>query len=933
MWWRERSQTKIETILNRVIQGACFGFFIAVLVSCQQAKNEKKYTIGFSQCTGLDAWRRQMLASMKGELAFYPDMELLYRDAENSSERQIADIEDFIEAKVDLLIVSPNETDPITPVVEKAFLQGIPVIMVDRKINSSFYSAYIGANNYEVGKLAGDYIAELLNGKGKIVEIWGLRGSSPAADRHRGLWEVLSNFPNINLVGEIDGKWERDTSKVQVQRRITSFPAFDLVFAHNDVMGYGAYTVCREIFPDNKIKFIGVDALPGPIAGIQFVDDKILTASFLYPTGGEESIRIANQILKGLPYEKENTLLSTVIDTKNVRLMKLQYDKLLSQQKDIVRQQELINQQIQTYYSQRILIFVLLASLIVMIVASAIATLNWLEKTEINKRLESKSKEILEQRNTIAEIAEKAELATQEKLKFFTNISHEFKTPLTLIMAPVEELMSNKEDNKNRVTENLWLIKKNAMRLLRLVNQLMDFRKIEDKKMTPKVSEHDLVYFIGEVMSAFDKVALKRKIEFRMATELSQLNVWFDPDMMDKVIFNLLSNAFKFTNDRGKVILSIAKDEAEKNILIWIEDNGLGMSPEHVTHAFDRFYTGDNLMGNGIGLSLSKELIDLHHGSLTLKSEKGVGTRFCISLPLGNAHFDEQELISGKVRWDRNSLYDFLSEGNQTQYQPAAENGNAEKGATVLLIDDNVELRQFVKDRLQTRYKVEEAGDGITGMRLAFETVPDIIICDVMLPGKDGFEVIKALKEDLRTSHIPAIVLTAKDAIDQKIVGARSGADEYITKPFVMEYLLERIAGLIRSRELLKEHYSHDIHIEHPEVTPGALDKKFINDFSALVEKNISNAELHVNDIGHELGMSRVQVYRKVKALLGYSVNDYIVNVRLKAAKHLLLNTDKSIQEISEEVGFSSPTYFSTAFKSKFKASPREFKSHKNIMV
>ena len=638
----------------------CFFYlFLILLFSCQGEQNSRKYKIGFSQCTGLDAWRRQMLVSMRGELVFYPEMELLYRDAENSSERQIGDIEYFIDNKVDLLIVSPNETDPITPVVEKAFQSGIPVIMVDRKINSSMYSAYIGANNYEIGKLAGNYIADLLNGKGSIVEIWGLRGSSPAVERHRGLWEVLTKYPDVKVVGEIDGKWEVDTSKVQVRRRIKDFVPFDLVFAHNDVMAYGAYSECLQIFPGNDIKFIGIDALPGPIAGTQFVADNILTASFLYPTGGEESIRIANQILKGLPYEKENTLLSTVIDSKNVRVMKLQYDKLLSQQKDIVRQQEMINQQIETYYSQRILILILLVSLIIMIVAGAIGAYNWREKNEINKRLEAKRSEILEQRNTIAAIAEKAELATQEKLKFFTNISHEFKTPLTLIMGPVEELLERGGDSRINVHENLSLIRKNAMRLLRLVNQLMDFRKIEDRKMLVKASELDVVHFIADIMTAFEKLAQKRKMDFQLVTEHRQLYAWFDPDMIDKVIFNLLSNAFKFTNDRGKIYVTISIDDEQKHITICIDDNGIGMSEEHIRHAFDRFYTGENLTGNGIGLSLSKEFIELHHGELMLRSEKGRGTRFCIMLPFGNAHFDEQQLFSGKFNWQRNSNYDF----------------------------------------------------------------------------------------------------------------------------------------------------------------------------------------------------------------------------------------------------------------------------------
>jgi signal transduction histidine kinase/DNA-binding response OmpR family regulator len=913
--------------MTSLLRYAFLCFFLILLFSCHEEKNSKKFKIGFSQCTGLDAWRRQMLMSMRGELVFYPELELLYRDAENSSERQIGDIEYFIDNKVDLLIVSPNETDPITPVVEKAFQSGIPVIMVDRKINSSMYNAYIGANNYEIGKLAGNYIVDLLNGIGSIVEIWGLRGSSPAVERHKGLWEVLAQYPNIKLAGEIDGKWEQDSSKIQTRKKIKSFAPFDLVFAHNDVMAYGAYTVCLEILPKNNIKFVGIDALPGPIAGTQFVYDNILTASFLYPTGGEESIRIANQILKGLPYEKENTLLSTVIDSKNVRVMRLQYDKLLSQQNDIVRQQNMINEQIDTYYSQRILIFILLVTLIIMIVAGAVAAYNWREKNEINKRLEVKRNEILEQRNTIAAIAEKAELATQEKLKFFTNISHEFKTPLTLIMGPIEELMERGPDGKSNVNENLVLIRKNAMRLLRLVNQLMDFRKIEDRKMLVRASELDVVHFIGDVMTAFEKLAQKRKMDFRLVTEHKQLYAWFDPDMLDKVIFNLLSNAFKFTNDRGKIYVIISIDDAQKNVVICIEDNGLGMSEEHIRHAFDRFYTGENLTGNGIGLSLSKEFIDLHHGELTLSSEKGRGTRFCIMLPFGTAHFDDQQLFSGKYNWRRNSNYDFLNEYSLPQPLIESYDHNSVKDYTVLLIDDNSELRQFVKNRLQTVYNIEEAHDGVTGLRLAFEIVPDLIICDVMLPGKDGFEIVKTLKEDLRTSHIPTIILTAKGSMEQRIVGIQSGADEYITKPFVLEYLHERIKALIRSREQLKEHYSHDLNIEMNSSTPGSLDKRFINDFTAMIEKHMANSELHVNDISRELGMSRVQVYRKVKALLGYSVNDYIVSVRLKKAKHLLLNTDKTISEIATEVGFSSPTYFSTSFKSKFNISPREFKT------
>ncbi|MCD9017148.1 hybrid sensor histidine kinase/response regulator transcription factor [Parachryseolinea silvisoli] len=902
---------------------------VVVLAACNRPERQAKFKIGFSQCTGGDAWRKQMLIAMKGELAFYPEFELEYLDGENSNEKQIRDIASFIKSGVDLLIVSPNEAAPITPIVETAFRQGIPVIIVDRRTSSSFYTAYIGADNYSIGKLAGTYVSELLKGNGSILEIWGRRGSSPAIDRHRGFMETIAGYPHIKIVAQLDGQWELDSAKAQMRKHILDLPAFDLVFAHNDVMAYGASSVCHELLTKSvPLKFIGIDGLPGPGGGIQFVDDKILDATFLYPTGGEEAIRIAGQILNHQPYEKENILHSTVIDSRNVRVMKLQTDKLLNQQRDIVRQQEKINEQIQTYYNQRILIYILLASLIVTIIAGAIAALSWREKNEVNKNLEIKNQEILSQRNTIAEMAEKAEVATQEKLKFFTNISHEFKTPLTLILGPVEELLSKGGEIRSHAKENLQLIRKNAIRLLRLVNQLMDFRKIEDRKMMLKASEGDLIAFVMEVMNAFESVALRRKIDFRLQTEFKQQYVWFDPDMLDKVIFNLLSNAFKFTNDHGKIQVSISLDEMQKHVVIQVEDNGLGMSKEHVEHAFDRFYSGVSIGGTGLGLSLSKEFVELHHGDLLLTSEKGKGTRFSIVLPLGKAHFEEQELVSGKVSWIRNTGYDVLNEtpvmNGGSDAEPLVEN---QKDHTILLIEDNTELRQFLRERLKNTYTIVQAQEGLTGMNLAFEVVPDIIICDIMLPGKDGLEVARMLKNDLRTSHIPVIILTAKGSIEQKIAGVQTGADEYITKPFVFEYLHERIKALIHNREVLRQHYSHDLHVDLGQTAPGSIDKKFVNDFMALIEKNISNAEFNVNDIGRELGMSRIQLYRKVKALLGYSVNDYIINVRLKKAKHLLLNSSLTISEVANEVGFSSPTYFSTSFKAKFNQSPKEFKS------
>jgi signal transduction histidine kinase/CheY-like chemotaxis protein/AraC-like DNA-binding protein len=905
-----------------------FTIFIGVfLLACVGENSEREYVIGFSQCTGGDAWRRQMLSEMETELQFHPGMKMEFRDAKGNNDLQIAQIKELVKHHVDLLIVTPNEAAPMTPVIEEAYQSGMPVIIVDRKTKSNLYTAYIGADNYEIGKLAGSYAVGLLNGKGRILEIWGLRGSTPAVDRHKGFMDAISDFREISIVKEIEGSWEVDSVKSQLLKHPVDLDAFDLVFAHNDVMSYGAYSILKPSLINRPIKFIGIDGLPGPGSGIEMVSDGILNVTVLYPTGGEEAIQIAARVLKGEAIEKENILNSTVIDAKNVRVMKLQTDKIVNQQGNIKRQQSKMAEQIRLYSNQRILIYILTALLVSVLVIGALAILAWKEKSELNKKLETKKSEIEQQRDKIGEMARAAEEANQTKLKFFTNISHEFKTPLTLIMVPVEAILSNTADARDQLKNNATLIKQNAVRLLRLVNQLMDFRKMEDKKMVLHICETDLVAFVKDIMAAFDDVAKKRKIHFELNTSLSHLALFFDPDMLDKVIFNLLSNAFKFTKDKGTISITISVDGAAKNALIYVEDNGEGMSREYMEHAFDQFYSDDNLQGTGLGLSLSKELMDLHHGDIVLRSEKGKGTRFCVIVPFGKDHFAPEQIVKAPAPFKRNSIYDIIVDD---QKQLSVENSKAQKTLhdyTVLLVEDNNDLRSFLKEQLVKFYNIEEAINGADGIRMAFESVPDIIISDVMLPVKNGFEVTQFLKNDLRTSHIPIILLTAKGTIEEKITGIQTGADEYITKPFVLEFLHERIKALIKTRESLREHYSHDLQFNPHQTTPGGHDKKFINDFRAMVEKNIDNPDFNVNEIGPELAMSRIQLYRKVKALMGCSVNDYIVHVRLKKAQYLLQSTDKTVTEISIEVGFSSPNYFSTAFKSKFNLSPKEFKS------
>jgi len=438
------------------------------------------------------------------------------------------------------------------------------------------------------------------------------------------------------------------------------------------------------------------------------------------------------------------------------------------------------------------------------------------------------------------------------------------------------------------------------------------------------------------VSDSFRDLAERKNIEFVFTSLFDTLYTSFDHDKLERVLFNVLSNAFKFTNDHGSITVLIDKDNSHTNAIIKIEDSGVGMGPETLQHAFDVFYQGNegSYKGTGLGLALSKELITLHHGSIKITSEKWKGTVFEISLPLGSAHLEENEIekepIPYQLNYEEAKIYTNETEALKLSL-PEEEVSGTTKDYSILLIEDNDEIRAFLKAQLDKNYEIIEAADGNIGLNLAYEIVPDIIVSDILLPGKNGMLITETLKNDIRTSHIPIIILTAKGSIEQQIEGLKLKADAYIVKPFNVQYLEETIRNLIKNRERLKEHYSSELPNEAMRGnTSKKIDRKFVNEFSSIVESNIANENFGVEDICKEIGISRVQLYRKVKAVLGLNINDYILSVRMQKAKYLLLNEDLTIAEISYKVGFSSQAYFSTVFKSKFGITPKAFKEDKN---
>ena len=915
-------------ITSRGLFAILYFSILTVLFGCADQPGKAEYTIGFSQCVGSDLWRKTMLEEMKMELSLHPNSKFIYADADNSSSRQVSQVRDMLKQGVDILIISPNEAMPLTGIVEETYKKGIPVVVIDRKTSSALYTAYIGAENYQVGKMAGSYLVNALKGQGKILEIMGLPGSSPAIERGSGLMDAIRNHPGVRISAHLHGDWLPENTTRELLKNKEKLIGIDAIFAQNDMMAKSAMQVLRKLRLDSGVKVIGVDALPGKGGGLEMVSSGMLTASVLYPTGGKEAIKVAFNILEKQPFQKENILQSLVIDSSNVQLMKLQIARINSQQNDIERQQVLLADQFEIYKNQRLVLNFIVITLVLAVVFGGLAFHALLENRKINKSLEHKNQEILSQRNQLIEMSEKAEAATEAKLNFFTNISHEFRTPLTLILSPLEDLLKNEKLGAVAGRE-LDLIHRNVYRLLRLVNQLMDYRKIEHKEFKLHASPNHLQDFLKEIIDSFRHNAAKRQIDLRLIVRDKLPAVWFDVNMLDKVIFNLLSNALKFTADHGRIYVTLARTETEA--IIEVSDNGLGMTEEELGQIFNRFYQSDTnySRGSGLGLSLSKELMMLHKGTIHVSSKKGEGTIFSLQLPLGEEHLTAQEKIpqqsQGVKLYDEMKIYTTVAERRPAGN--AADNLNLIKEQSILIIEDNVELLDYLIYKFEGEYELFTASDGNEGLNLAFEKVPDLVISDVVIPGISGKELAHRLKSDIRTSHIPVILLTAQGSLEQQITGIQSRADIYITKPFNFEYLQANVENLIRNRAMLKEHYISDISVPgSKKTTANSIDKKFLNDFAGLVEQNLGNEHFSVDEISKAIGVSRVQLYRKVKALLNCSVTDYILNRRLKKAKYYLSNEDYSVSEISYKVGISSPTYFSTIFKAKYGMTPTEFK-------
>ena len=741
--------------------------FMPLATSCSHDKPQ--YVIGVSQCSE-DIWRDKQNAELRLGAYFHDNVELRFAVAYDSDERQVQQIDSLVATGIHLLIVAPNQVSTISPAIDRAFDKGIPVIVFERKTNSHKYTAYIGADNYEMGQIMGDYVADRMGGKGTVMEVMGLKGSSPAIERHKGFVDALKAHPGIHLLATLQGDWTEESAYQAVKAYDGDLSTVDFVFGQNDRMAMGVRRALIEQRGEQAPlpMFCGIDGLAGKDGGIQLVRDSILDATYIYPTRGDQLLQLAVDILDGKPYEKEVQLMSALVTRDNANVLLMENEEIVRQSAYIDQLHNMANGYLKKLSNQRLLTLFAIGIVALLLVVLVIIYMYHLQR---------------------AKIAQEREQMAHAQLDFYTQVSHQLRTPLTLIEGPLDRLADTPDMRQasDETVQMLGIVRRNTAQLSGLVNQILDAQT-------------------------------------------------------------------------GTNLKDLSQDE------------------------FDAITVGDTAQPNATADS---------------SSEATAGT-----VPAGNGE------------------------------QPR-----------LLIVDDNADIRTYLRTILQGQYQVSEAPDGQKGLEVACEEVPDLIVSDVMMPVMNGLEFCQRVKNDTITSHIPVILLTARALSKHQIEGYESGADAYITKPFSADLLLARISNLLRSRHMLKDIWGNGFSpkepaaiIEEPALpdptdtqevvakpTPSELrDNEFIARFKKVVDDRLTDSDLSVEDIASDMHLSRVQLYRKVKALTGATPVELLRKARLTRGRQLLETTSKNISEVAYEVGFSAPSYFTKCYKDEFGTLPGE---------
>ena len=868
--------------------------FFTLLFSACSDNNVKKYVIGVSQCSE-DIWRDKLNNELVMSTYQHDNVTLKFASANDNDRLQKQQIEQFIKEGVNLLIVSPNQIHTISSVIDKAYDAGIPVILFDRKTDSKKYTAFIGADNYEAGYEIGNFIGQQLDGKGNIAEICGLQASSPAIERNRGFMDALKDYSGIKVIARKHGDWVKESGVMAMDSVLSQTKEpIQYVFAQNDRMALGALQSIKK-HKVKGIRIVGIDALPVPGGGMENVRDGNLEASYIYPTRGDSVMQLALNILEKKPYKRDNYLKGALVTKANANVLLMQNEEMNKQTARLNALHGKVDTYLVQYNHQKM--YIVLFSIILLLL---IGIMVYIYRTILMKR-------------RIEEEANKA------KLQFFTNISHELRTPLTLIADPVNYIIH--DDNLNSQQRSmLQIVQRNVLVLTQLVSEILDFRKVQNGKMELRLSDFNLTESMKQWIMLFSVSAQKKHIAISMdAPDTIMLRA--DQDKIERICYNLLSNALKYTFEGGEITL-MAKEEGGR-VMISVADNGCGISSDELPYIFDRFYQAKNAgRGTGIGLAIVKAFTELHHGEVSATSIEGKGSTFTIHIPVrqkGEVTNQPTEKIEQLV--EPSSAEEVP---NQARHIDELIQPYQTDKPEVLIIDDNIDIRTYLRSVLSEKYNVSEAADGKVGLELARKIVPDIVLSDIMMPVMDGLAFCQQLKTDKAISHIPVILLTARSLDEQRAEGYEHGADAYLSKPFSLRLLFSRIDNLIQSRKKLSKLFSNSDENDAFEKLSNETDKTFAAQLRKIIQDNLSDNEFNVERIGDEIGLSRVQLYRKVKALTGYSPVEMLRKARLTRARHLLRTTEKTVSEVAYAVGFSTPSYFSKCYKEEFGESPKK---------
>lgn len=893
--------------------------------ACDRRPNpDDELVIGFSQCCE-DAYREAVLSEMRIEATNYPGMRIVYRNADYDNTLQEQQVSEMIRPghAVDVLILSPNEADPLTPVAERAYRTGIPTIILDRKINSDRYSVAIGADNYEIGRAVGRYARQLLPEGSRILEIWGIPGSTPAVERHNGF---LSSLGDGYRVDSVRGEWQREVAEARIAR-MADYEGIDCIFAHNDVMALAAREAImrRDTAAARRIRFLGIDATYGEGLGLEAVAAGALDASFIYPTGGLQAIRAAVALHRGEPVAKNIRLETAVIDQTNAGTLLAQMSQMIDYQRRIDSQRhELesltlrLDKLLDSWIGVLCIILVLVPTLLYALRANRKIHRRNVALHESSRKIELQRQE-LEWKNA------QLERAAANKMRFFTNVSHEIRTPVTLIINPLRKLLGQCGEGGGdpALRESLSLVERNAERLLKMVNRILDVSRMEDNSSVLILRDVGFAEFVREIGACFIPTAQARGIRFSFEDTTGNTCLTIDPDKIELVVMNLLANAFRFTPDGGEVKVRVSCDA--RSLRYEVEDSGCGIPAERLGRIFDRFVTDPSNPGTGVGLALCREIAELHHARLTGENRPEGGAHFTLQLLAGRSHYADRETLEESSTAPAD--YTSTDMPDDPQIESRLRERRPEK---ILLVEDHTEVRRYLQRELARNFCVETASEGDDALRiLRMDTKIQLVVSDVMMPGTDGFRLVEAIRRDQRLSHLPVVLLTALTGEHDQMKGMARGADVYVQKPFNIDLLRLQLFNLLDDRRRMRQRLGSRVrqgdYLATQELNAiVGVDEKFRNRLLELLEERYADSEFSTVELSERLNLSRVHLYRKTKELFGAAPSELLRNFRLNKAVALLEARGHTISEVTYMTGFTSPSYFSKCFKALYGKTPTE---------